>query len=579
MKKKLILLLCVAAPMLLAAQQPPYSAEVLKRMEAVEQSVSLNRFVIKGAPSPTLEERMAYYGVKGVSVAVINNGKVEWAKGYGWADAEQKIPVTTETLFQPGSISKSLNAMAVLSLVEDKKLSLKTDINQQLKSWQFPYDTSSHGKVITLRNLLSHTAGLGVHGFPGYEYGVPRPTVPQILDGAPPANTPPVRSLFEPGLRMQYSGGGTMISQLMAMDATGLPYDELVRRRVFAPLGMTSSFFTQPIPDSLRSRMALGYTDRGKPVPDGHTILLEQAAGGLWTTPSDLCKYILEVQQSRVGKSNKVLSKKTTQLMLTPYLDPNAGLGVFVEDHNGELYFQHAAGNVGFCGKYYGSFEDGRGMVVFLNGDYAFPLIDEIMNAILRTYGWEGWAIDSLEEMDTVKIAPNDFSRYAGLYRDGEVITRIAVEDDHLTFQATDKPWMAHFTNDSTFFNLESKTVKHFRFDAQGRATGYSRWADGKMLSEAVRLPDFAPSPEDRQRFLGKYLDGQGGVMEVFAQGDGLFIKDTEESFEMHFISPTDFFTAEYFNYRFSMVLDEQQEVKGILMQADGQEFLMEKVR
>ncbi|MBK9104398.1 MAG: beta-lactamase family protein [Saprospiraceae bacterium] len=149
---------------------------------------------------------MAYYHVQGLSIAVVHDYKVAWAKGYGWADKKERKPVTPETLFEPGSISKSLNAVGLLKLVQDQKLDLHTDINTYLTSWQFPYDSISHGKKITLAQLLSHSAGLTVHGFPGYDLSAQIPTVPQILDGEYPANTPPVRSAFEPGIRFQYSG-------------------------------------------------------------------------------------------------------------------------------------------------------------------------------------------------------------------------------------------------------------------------------------------------------------------------------------------------------------------------------------
>ena len=166
-----------------------YSKEVEERIRQVEQDALFVKFAVKGQKLTTLQDQMAAFNVNGLSIAVINDYKVEWAKGYGWANVEEKKPVTPATLFEPGSISKSLNALGVMKLVQDKKIDLQTDINRYLKSWQFPYDTASHGKKITIQNLLSHTAGLTVHGFPGYYYGDSFPTIPQILDGKPPANT------------------------------------------------------------------------------------------------------------------------------------------------------------------------------------------------------------------------------------------------------------------------------------------------------------------------------------------------------------------------------------------------------
>ncbi len=237
-----VLTLCAfsaPAQLPLPENAPSYSPEVEARIKQVEQLVGQVKFTVKGAPVQDLKSRMVYHNVNGL----IKDNKVEWAKGYGWADEETQRPVTTETPFQPGSISKSLNGMTLMKLVQDGKIELNPDINTYLSSWKFPYDDVSKGKKITVGNLLSHTAGLTVHGFPGYYFGDELPTIPQVLDGTKPANTKAVRSMYAPGTKMEYSGGGVMISQLVAMDITGMPYDELVRKTVFEPLGMTRSMY------------------------------------------------------------------------------------------------------------------------------------------------------------------------------------------------------------------------------------------------------------------------------------------------------------------------------------------------
>jgi CubicO group peptidase (beta-lactamase class C family) len=174
-----------------------------------------------------------------LSVAVIQNYKMVWAKAYGWADDSLKVPATMQTLFQAASISKSLNGVGVLKLVQDKKIDLYADINDYLTSWEFPYDSLSKGKKISMINLLSHTAGLTVHGFDGYSPGEPLPTIEEILDGKKPANSDPVRSMNAPGLKSEYSGGGTVITQLIVMDVTHAAYDQYMYDNVLKPLGMT----------------------------------------------------------------------------------------------------------------------------------------------------------------------------------------------------------------------------------------------------------------------------------------------------------------------------------------------------
>ena len=201
----------------LNAQTPAYSPDTQERIRLVENSLA--GWVQTGnGDTWSLVERMKKYNINGLSIAVIHNYQIEWAKGYGFADVSEQRPVTENTLFQAASISKSLNSVGILKLVQEKKLDLNTDINNYLVSWKFPYDTVCKGKIITLTNLLSHTGGLSVSGFPGYEKGNRIPTIPQILDGSEPANTSAVRSIKEPGREVIYSGGGTTISQLILSD-------------------------------------------------------------------------------------------------------------------------------------------------------------------------------------------------------------------------------------------------------------------------------------------------------------------------------------------------------------------------
>jgi CubicO group peptidase (beta-lactamase class C family) len=298
------------------------------RIKAVENNLSPDVVFGDSVLHLNLEKQMQTYSINGLSIAVIKDFKLDWAKGYGWADKEEKRPVTINTRFQAASISKSINSLALLKLVQQGKINLDMDINTYLHSWKFPYDSMSKQKKITLANLLSHTAGLSVHGFRGYTNAEERPTIIQILDGVKPANSKAVRSIFEPGLRSQYSGGGTTITQLLLTDLTGKRYEEYMQQEVLKPLDMTNSFFTQP-PESGTPGLATGYVN-GNAIAGKYHTYPEQAAAGLWTTPTDLAKYIIETQLAYGGKSAKVLNQAFMQKRLTPYIDSNAALGVFM---------------------------------------------------------------------------------------------------------------------------------------------------------------------------------------------------------------------------------------------------------
>jgi CubicO group peptidase (beta-lactamase class C family) len=345
----------------------------------------------------TLSDRMKFYQVEGLSVAVIHHYRVEWARGYGWADISARRPVTTHTLFQAGSISKSLNGVGVMLLVQRHQLDLNTDINSYLKTWNFPYDSVSKGRKITLGNLLSHTGGLSVHGFPGYVRGDSIPNIEEILDGQKPANTAAVRSIAQPGTQYIYSGGGITISQLIVENVTGQPYDEFMAHDVLQPMGMDNSSYTQPPPAS--DDRATGYLRGDTMVPGNYHLYPEQAAAGLWTTPTDLGKYIVETQLAAEGKSAKVLNQVTTLTRLTPYIDSigasgtRTGMGVFLFQRGGRHYFNHNGSDVGFLSSYYGCLESGDGVVVMINNDINNALLKEVINSVARVYGWEGFSL------------------------------------------------------------------------------------------------------------------------------------------------------------------------------------------
>lgn len=413
----------------------------------------------EGQTSYNINERMAFYHIQGVSIAVIHNYKVEWAKGYGLADVDKKLPVTPQTLFQAGSISKSLNSMGVLKLVQEKKIDLYADINTYLKSWKFPYDSLSKGKKITMANLLSHSAGLTVHGFGGYEAGKDLPSIPEVLDGKKPANSPAVRSMYEPGLRFEYSGGGTTISQLVVMDITHRDYAKYMFENVLKPLGMLNSSYQQPPVNESTRLLSVAYYPNGKEVTGKYHIYPEQAAAGLWTNPTDLSKYIIETQLALAGKSHKVLNRETTQIRLTPYIDKSAALGVFIDNLEGTKYFQHGGVDEGFISQYYGSMEDGNGLVVMVNTSNGNSIITEIINSIAKAYGFKGLYNSKVFKIATV--AEDVLQTYTGQYelKPGFILT-ISREGSRLFGQATGQGRIEMFPEAQNKFFLKDTPIE-----------------------------------------------------------------------------------------------------------------------
>jgi CubicO group peptidase (beta-lactamase class C family) len=361
--------------------------------EAIEQRIQRIQngipptVLVKGDPVSTtkLADRMAALHVPGVSIAVIHDGKIEWARGFGVTRIGGP-PVTPDTLFQAASISKPVAAMAVLRLVQSGKLDLDTDVNQYLKTWKVPANNFTEHKKVTLRELVTHTAGLTVHGFAGYASDAPVPTLVQVLNGEKPANSAPIRVDTEPGTIWRYSGGGYVVAQQLLEDVTGEPFPKLMHDTVLEPIGMTRSTYEQPLPKSRLGEVALPYRADGQPVPGGPHVYPEMAPAGLWTTPSDLARYAIEVQKSLAGTSNHVLSEAMIRQMLTPGLN-HQGLGPGVGGSANHPYFTHGGANEGYrCNLI--AYNNGDGVVIMTNSDNGGELASEIQRSVAREYKW-----------------------------------------------------------------------------------------------------------------------------------------------------------------------------------------------
>ena len=303
-----------------------------------------------------------------------------------------------ETLFQAASISKPVTALATLRLAADGAFDLDDEVNELLHNWKLP-----DGDGVTIGRILSHSAGLSVHGFDGYQTDADIPSVVQILDGEPPANNEPVRVARPPGEAYQYSGGGYTLLQLALEDVTGEPFASLMRRVVLDPLAMRSSTYEQPLPPALRSVGATGHDLDGKPLPGRWRVHPEQAAAGLWTNPSELVRVAAEMI-----RPGSVLTDSIRDAMLTPYSAPYFGLGWWLEPP----WFQHGGSNAGFRCLVFGSVRHGQAAAVMTNGDGGFTLCSEIMAGVAEVVGWP----DFLRERDAITLGHAALDAVVGDY-------------------------------------------------------------------------------------------------------------------------------------------------------------------
>ena len=402
----------VVAP-LANAQRPIFNDANRMHIDHIQNGL-LPSATIQGTPLPgmKLEDRMRYYHVPGVSIAFFDHGKVIWTRGYGVADVRTGRPITPETLFQAGSISKPIAAWGALRLVEQGKLKLDENVNGELRSWKLPENEFTVEQKVTLRRILSHSAGTTVHGYSGYNPGNPLPTTVQILDGAKPANSAAVRVDTVPGTTYRYSGGGMMIMQLMMMDVTGKDFPGLMHDLVLGPLGMSHSTYEQPLSRERQLTAAHGYTANGEGIPGGSHVIPEMAAGGLWSTPTDLALAAIELQNEYAGKSHKVLSQSMAHEMLTRQKD-NWGLGVELSKPEMTPRFDHFGVNAGFVSVLQAYRDGGSGIVIMTNGQDGEKLITEILRAVAHEYGWPDF---KPSEHILAKLDPATAPKLAGTY-------------------------------------------------------------------------------------------------------------------------------------------------------------------
>jgi CubicO group peptidase (beta-lactamase class C family) len=458
--------------------------------------------LVKGEPasSISLADRMTALHVPGVSIAVIHDGKIEWARGFGVTRIGGPA-VTADTLFQAASISKPLTAMAVLRLVQSGKLSFDADVNQYLKTWKVPENSFTEQTKVTLRELLTHTAGLTVHGFAGYASDAAVPALVQVLNGEKPANSAPIRVDTKPGTISRYSGGGYVVVQQLLQDVTGEPFPKLMHDTVLAPIGMTRSTYEQPLPKGRLAETATPYRQDGQPVPGGPHVYPEMAPAGLWTTPSDLARYAIEVQKSLAGAADRVLSGAMVRQMLTPGLN-RQGLGPQVGGSAKRPFFTHGGANEGYrCNLV--AYNDGDGAAIMTNSDSGGQLASEILRTVAHEYGWPDF---QPVERTIAKVDAKIFDGYVGSYQLNPSATfKITREGDQLFEQLTGQPRFPIFPQGEREFFLKTIDAQiDFEVDAQGKATQLILHQNGtdqraKRLddAEAKRLADESAARAD----------------------------------------------------------------------------------
>jgi CubicO group peptidase (beta-lactamase class C family) len=463
--------ICAVALVRSAVAAPATQSPSDPRIAQVEQGL-LPAVVLAGTPARTrsLSAAMADMKIPGVSIAVIHGRHIAWAKGYGDVD-KGGPPVSTDTLFQAGSISKSITAVAAMQLVEAGRLSPGRAVNDDLRSWKVPDNEFATRAKVTLRGLLSHTAGINVHGFPGYASSAPVPTLREILDGMPPANTPSIRVVSVPGTKWSYSGGGYTIVQQLIEDVTHKPFPKWLGNHVLGPAGMTHSTFTQPLPTRDLAKAAMPHEADGTMVIGGPHIYPEMAAAGLWTTPSDLAQILVDIQRALAGQEGGVLSPAMARLMLEP-VTPDNSMGFDLGGAPGAGYFAKGGDTEGFGATMVAYRSSGDGASVMTNGAAGDSLADEVIRSIAATYGWPDF---KPRQRTAIALNPASLAHYTGTYRyrRNDQFTVSARNEMLMIASPGGTPERLYPASESEFFVISQDVSYVFDRSAKSASTGH----------------------------------------------------------------------------------------------------------
>ena len=386
---------------------------VLTRIERVENGL-LPAVVVRGdeLTQNSIWEVMERYHVPGVSVAVINDGELEWSKAYGVREVGG-TPVDTATLFLAGHIGHGVATVAALRLVEEGSLSVEQNVNDHLASWEVPDNEFTLSEKVTVRRILSHTSRLSVPTLRGYSTEDLIPTLAQILDSVPPAKNQPVRVLEVPGSRQRYSLGGYVVLQQLLEDITGLPYADFVRTTVLTPLGMERSFHAQPLTETLAANAASGYERTNERVQGRWRVYPELAALGMWTTPTDVARLALELQRSVSGEPDVIISQSSVEEMLSQHTE-DRGLGFEVGGEGDWRFFRLEGHGNNYLSELYAYASNGMGAVVMTNSSNGEGVKAHLLRAIAAEYGWPDYVP---EEVDVVQLPDEALEELEGRYR------------------------------------------------------------------------------------------------------------------------------------------------------------------
>ncbi|MEO8068997.1 MAG: serine hydrolase [Flavobacteriales bacterium] len=515
---KHFLLFALLIPFFFSCTSTPPVDQTAETVRQVENGLCEHVYIV-GDSTWSIEERMKHYGIPGMSFAVIKDHKIVLLKSYGVMDRDTKQPVTDSTLFQAGSISKPVAAYGAMKLAQLGQVHLDSNVNNYLRSWTLPDNAFTAQRKVAVRHLLNHTGGITVHGFLGYSPDLPVPSLVQVLNGEPPANSPPIRVDKLPGQDFRYSGGGYCILQQIMIDAKGAEFPAIMQELVLGPTGMSRSTYQQPLGADRIGMAATGYLPDGSMTKGKRHTYPEMAAAGLWTTAEDLAKFAIDLQLAYKGEAGHVLNQQMATAMLTPAGEDN-GLGIFVHEDGDKTYFEHGGWDEGFSTQLESHRDNGDGVVVLLNANQPMFLY-ELIRSVARAYHWK----DYVPEYTKQPINDATIAAVTGRYRKaGNSLVTISGSAGRL-FMATDGAEQEELfrISDSTYVRRSDRHPIRFQLVGANSVTAMIVVDEKKGTTRST-----APRMTDDERIPFELVQ-EGKVPEAVAACKALLAADPND--------------------------------------------------
>lgn len=432
-----------------------------------------------------VESQMAYRGIPGMSLGIVYDQELVWARGFGFADVEKKTPATPGTLYRIASNSKLFTSVAVLQLRDAGKLGLDDPVEKHLP-W-FALRGREPGEApVTIRNLLTHTGGLPREAAFPYWADLRFPTRRQIEE-----TVPGQERVYPSYAKWKYSNLGLTLAGEIVETVSGEPYDAYMRRHIFEPLGMTSS--AVGVPEALRPRLATGY---GRRLPDGSRGVrpfsdlagLDPAAG-LTSSVEDLAKFAsLQFRDAPQGGAQILPGRTLKEMQRVQWMSPDWkaawGLGFEIIRQEDRTLVGHGGWVAGYQTSFMTLPQDKIAVIALTNADDGQPYPGTPVSVVDRFFKWVAPALKKAGEPAPKKGArSSEWDAYVGTYRSPWADAVVTILSDRLTLLApldadpvVTKRTLAEmgprtFRTESSASFVEDGDIVVFDLDSQGKAS------------------------------------------------------------------------------------------------------------